>query len=355
MRIISETFKGYTEIQLNHAFPLFHKRFEEGLQKISLYREETDRVMRIPSGMIECYVAAGLFLAVLLGRGSAVTQLTFGIIAIAVLRMLPAVRTLVTGWAQLRNASYAVETIQEALNLAQTTDCPDNVPEDSDLPLQFHKQIDIQNLTFSFPDQAEDEKPVIENFSLTIKKGECIGIQGVSGAGKSTLFNLLLGFYSPLRGEIRIDGTLLDASTRAGWHAIVGYVPQDVFIMDGSLAENIALGQETIDYERLENVLENVKLKEFATALPENVHTRIGENGCRLSGGQRQRVGIARALYKQAEILFFDEATSSLDSQTEKEVTAAINDLSTVCRELTIVIIAHRDSSLAFCDRIIPL
>jgi len=143
----------------------------------------------------------------------------------------------------------------------------------------------------------------------------------------------------------------------SAWNALTGYVPQDVFIMDGSLLENIVLGKapEEIDRERINEILETVRLSVFVASLPEGIDTQIGESGCRLSGGQRQRVGIARALYKQAELLFFDEATSSLDSATEKEITEAIRDLSDNYRELTLILITHRESSLAFCDKIIDL
>jgi ABC-type multidrug transport system fused ATPase/permease subunit len=134
----------------------------------------------------------------------------------------------------------------------------------------------------------------------------------------------------------------------------VGYVPQEIFIIQGSLAENIALGQ-TIDEEKIRNVLKQVQLDEWAATLPEGMNTSLGEYGSRLSGGQKQRIGIARALYKDAEVLFFDEATSALDNHTEQEINAALQELSNTHKELTMIIIAHRESSLTFCDRIIDL
>ena len=165
----------------------------------------------------------------------------------------------------------------------------------------------------------------------------------------------MLGFFAPTGGEIRIDGTPLTPQSRASWHKLVGYVPQDIFIIHGSLAENIALGQEHVDREKIRKVLQQVHLDAWAEALPEGIDTPLGEYGSRLSGGQKQRIGIARALYKEAEVLFFDEATSALDNATESEITSALEELSAHLHGITLIIIAHRDSSLRFCDKIINI
>ena len=178
---------------------------------------------------------------------------------------------------------------------------------------------------------------------------------GPSGSGKSTLFNLMLGFFEPTAGEILIDGQKLTPVNRGGWHELVGYVPQEIFIIEGSLADNIALGQPQADRAKVMQVLEQVQLKEWADTLPQGLDTSLGEYGSRLSGGQKQRIGIARALYKDAEVLFFDEATSALDNKTEQEINHALEMLSLKHKELTLVVIAHRESSLAFCDRIFDL
>ena len=182
-----------------------------------------------------------------------------------------------------------------------------------------------------------------------------MGIRGASGSGKSTLFNLLLGFLKPTEGEIRIDGQLLTPDNRMGWHQRVGYVPQEIFVMDGTLLENIALGQSVPDRQKAQKVLEQVQLGEWLAELPEGLNTLLGESGSRMSGGQKQRLGIARALYKEADVLFFDEATSALDNRTEQEINRALQQLSASYQELTMIIIAHRESSLALCDRIFDL
>jgi len=355
MRLITETFRGYPDVRINRAFPFFANRFREGLSDIAFYREKLERMMNIPAGLTEIGIAAGMILLVLFNKGDASMKVAFGLFAVIAIRLMPSIRILITGWIQLKNNGYAIDVIHETFDAAEDQISDDwlSVSE----PLQFNQKIEINGLTFRFPNTGTDEPPVIKNFSLTVKKGERIGIRGVSGVGKTTLFNLLLGLYTPDEGAIQIDGIPLDANRLPAWHDLTGYVPQDVFIMDGTLVENIALGKTPaeIDRERIKEVLETVCLNAFVASLPEGVDTQIGENGCRLSGGQRQRVGIARALYKQAEVLFFDEATSSLDSYTEKEITDAIRDLSDNHRELTMILISHRESSLAFCDRFVDL
>ncbi|HIW52411.1 MAG TPA: ATP-binding cassette domain-containing protein, partial [Candidatus Alistipes excrementipullorum] len=175
--------------------------------------------------------------------------------------------------------------------------------------------------------------------------------------GKTTLFNLMLGFYEPTSGVICVDGEPLTGANRRKWQNTIGYVSQNVFIADGTFVENIALGADpdTVDRKRLDRAIDMANLREFIDSLPLGVDTPAGECGNRLSGGQRQRIGIARALYKEADVLFFDEATSSLDNSTEQNINAAIEELSRNNKELTIVVIAHRESSLDYCDRTITL
>jgi ABC-type bacteriocin/lantibiotic exporters, contain an N-terminal double-glycine peptidase domain len=192
---------------------------------------------------------------------------------------------------------------------------------------------------------------------MTLHKGEKLGITGASGIGKTTLFNMLLGFYSPRKGSITIDGVPLDNTNMSLWHDLISYVPQDVFLMDGTIAENVAFGfdESEIDHEKLMDTLTRVSLFDFVSSLEKGIDTQIGENGCRLSEGQRQRIGIARALYKKAKVLFLDEATSSLDFRTESDVIDTIRELSNRDKELTIVMITHRVSTLDFCDRVIKM
>ena len=353
-RLVSETFKGYIDVCTSNGFSLFLSRFRKNLSQISYFRERTDRILLFPNGVIECAVAGVMIMMVLLSRDDASMKFSLGLFAVASLRLLPAVRNIVTGWVQLKNNSYAIEPIYEMRNFEQQKQesLSKNIPLD-----HFSHKLEVDSIIYAFLEEDGSSLPIINNFSMSLYKGERLGIRGASGIGKTTLFNLLLGFYSPQKGKISIDGKPLCDIDISFWHSITAYVPQDVFIMDGTLAENVAFGKDIhkIDRVHVLEVLNHASLSSFVDSLAEGIDTRIGEYGCRLSGGQRQRVGIARALYKQAEILFLDEATSSLDSQTEKEIATTIHELSSLYKELTIVMIAHRDSSLVFCDRIIEM
>lgn len=229
---------------------------------------------------------------------------------------------------------------------ADTASSPEKLP--------FRHEIAVRDLRFRFADGGRE---LFHGLSLTIRKGERIGIRGASGAGKTTLFNLLLGLYEPTGGEIVIDGTPLTAANRRAWQNRIGYVSQSLFIADGSFAANVALGIPAgeVDRERVMQALRAAQLGELVAGLAKGIDTHVGECGCRLSGGQRQRIGIARALYRQADVLFFDEATSALDSRTEEEINRSIAGLAARDAGLTLVVIAHRESSLEYCNRIITI
>ncbi len=194
----------------------------------------------------------------------------------------------------------------------------------------------------------------LDGINLEIPKGARVGIAGKTGSGKSTRMDLIRALLEPDEGEVRVDGVLLDTRTRPAWQRNIAHVPQFIYLADTTIAENIAFGvrRNEIDQARVRRAAEQAELSDVIAGLPHGLDTRIGERGVQLSGGQRQRVGIARALYKQASVLVFDEATSALDGETESAVMAAIDRLDD---DLTILIIAHRLSTLAGCDMIVRL
>lgn len=352
-RAVIETFRGYTDIEISNAFPTMQRRFEQSLDTIAKIKNRTDVIGAMPSIITEMSVAVAMVVLILLGTATSHpdTALIFGIFAVAAIRILPTVRAIMAQWWQIRYNYYCIEVVREGLQKSEGYDSDQSVER-----LEFKSAIEVSNLGFRF-DDADDDQWTLRNLNLTIHKGEKIGIRGTSGAGKTTLFNLLLGFLTPTEGEITIDGQRLDRQTSRRWQTSIGYVSQSVYIEDSTIAGNIALGvdPEAIDRERLTDVIRRARLEEFVAQLSDGVDTSIGECGSRLSGGQRQRIGIARALYKQADVLFFDEATSSLDDRTEQEINQAIEQLSREQSALTIVVIAHRSTSLEYCDRVIEI
>ena len=342
-RTVVEAYRGYAELEIARAFHTSLASFDQGMEFIVHNRLRMEVYQLFPFFLSEVAVVAGL--ALLIGTGSGDLGLVSGVFAVAAFRLIPAVRAVLNSWVTLQNASHTITVVKEGISdkLQQGTQ--------NQTPFTLKQNIELRKLSFAFP----DGHTLFSNLTLSISCGERIGVRGASGSGKSTLFNLMLGFFPPTSGEILIDGRKLTSTNRSEWHKQVGYVPQEIFIIEGTLADNIALGQSQVDLTKVMQVLEQVQLKEWADELPQGLDTPLGEYGSRLSGGQKQRIGIARALYKEAEVLFFDEATSALDNKTEQEINHALETLSLQHRELTLIIIAHRESSLAFCDRIFDL
>lgn len=342
-KVVSDTFRGYTELEVNGAFPTRQASFLEGMDKVMQSRVKLDTILRIPLFLSEFSVIIGLTLLVAFGTGD--VKVLVGVFAVAAFRLLPALRAVLAGWTQVQNVSSCLDVIEEGLK-DMSEERPQVCPA-----INFEKDIVMDHLSYTYP---EGEK-VLDGFQAYIRKGEYVGFRGYSGVGKSTLFNLLLGFLKPTGGEIRIDGVKLTPEVQPSWLRRVGYVPQEVFIFHGSLAENIALGCKEVDRDRVLRVLKHVSLDKWLQTLPNGIDSVLGESGGRLSGGQKQRLGIARALYKEIDVLFLDEATSALDNETEREVNETLSKLKRTYEQLTILSIAHRESSLAYCDRVITL
>ena len=348
-RIVAESFRGFADIEVGGAFPLMFNKFESATDDVVKLRKRNATIGMFPQMFTEVGLAVGLATLVILSlMYSHNIGMIFGIFAVAAIRLVPSVRGIMSSWSAIRYNLYTIDTMADIDRQSIT------IESHNTERLNLQSTIELRDVTFTFDDAS---KPTIENLSLTIKKGERIGIQGASGIGKTTLFNLILGLYKPTSGSILIDNTPLSAENIRKWQNAVGYVSQSVFITEGTIAQNIAFGcrYDEIDMQRINEVIESADLKEFVDGLESGIDTRIGEQGSRLSGGQRQRIGIARALYKGCDVLLFDEATSSLDNHTEHNINQSIEHLSAQNKSLTIVIIAHRDSSIKYCDRIFTL
>jgi ATP-binding cassette subfamily C protein len=211
----------------------------------------------------------------------------------------------------------------------------------------FEGCIELKDISFCYPNV---KKNALQNISFQIKKGECIGVVGETGSGKSTLIDVLLGLLKPQKGTVLIDGKYPVGSYQ--WHQKIGYVPQSVYLTDDTIESNIAFGEKEIDALRLNTAIDAAQLRKFIDQLPDAAKTFVGERGIRLSGGERQRISIARALYRNPEVLIFDEATSALDNETEARLMETINAVS---QNRTVIMIAHRLTTLKDCDRIVMM
>ena len=357
-RLVAETFRGFADIEVNGAFPALLRAFDRAMERVVDTRRSESAIALLPQMLTETGLAAGLALLAAWGFGTDIAhrQLLFGVFAIAALSLMPSVRSILSAWASMRYNRYTIDILHEALRDAAETSRDDAPASDDRHPesLPFEREIALRDLSFRYADGACD---ILHDFSLTIRKGERIGIRGTSGAGKSTLVNLLTGLYEPTAGCIEIDGTPLTAANRRAWQRRIGYVSQRIFLTEGSLAENVAFGRtaEETDRRRVIEALDAARLREFVDSLPAGIDTPAGECGCRLSGGQRQRIGIARALYRNADLLIFDEATSELDPATEQEVARAIDRIAATRPGLTLLIVAHRERTLEGCDRIVTI
>ena len=216
-----------------------------------------------------------------------------------------------------------------------------------DEEVEFNEKIELKNINFHYI----ENKPILKDINLEIKKGEKVGIIGESGSGKSTLIDIIIGLYRPENGKILIDKTELNEKNIKSWRQKIGYIPQSIYLSDGDVASNVAFLEE-VDEKRVKEVLKQAEILEFLETHHEGIWTKVGENGVKLSGGQKQRIAIARALYHNPEILVLDEATSALDNETEKEI---MENIYKIGKDKTMIIIAHRISTLDKCDRIVRL
>ena len=213
--------------------------------------------------------------------------------------------------------------------------------------MSFKDKIEIKDIHWKYENGTKD---VLKGLNMTIKLGESVGLVGSSGGGKSTLVDILMSLFKPQTGSVTMDGVDIFLM-KYRWRSLIGYVPQAIFLSSGSIRENVAFGiaSSKISDERVWNALERAQLKEFVESLPDKLNTLVGERGVNFSGGQRQRVAIARALYDEPEILILDEATSALDNETEKAFMESIESLQ---GEKTIILVAHRLTTVRNCDRV---
>ncbi len=358
VQIVNECFGAIKEIIVLQVQHFFRTRFERASTSLSLAAAHSQIVAQNPRHLMECVAAVGLVaLALMLGGredgvGPWLGQLTF--LAFAAYRLLPTLQQVYAAIVKIRADRAGLVLIAPDLRRARAaqqngaTDAARTARAWQERPRQEIRLVDV---SFRYgPDRAW----ALSGVSLRIAARAAAGIVGVNGSGKTTLVDLIAGLLVPGTGAVEIDGSVLDETNRAAWQSRVAYVPQSIFLLDASIAENVALGipAADIDRRRLSEAVRLAQLDDLIRTLPGGYDHRIGERGIQLSGGQRQRIGIARALYRDASVLLLDEATNALDGLTEQELMATLGRLR---GRYTIILIAHRMSTVRSCDVIFEL
>ncbi|MDA1091487.1 MAG: ABC transporter ATP-binding protein [Proteobacteria bacterium] len=328
------------------------------LESFKAHRNELSRILtkvgtmtNAPRLWVETVIVSAVLVVVVIilssGGNSAKILSTLTLFAAASFRMIPSMNRVLIALNGIKNGAHAVNLVYQDLHDFQGAPDEDTGDDSGDdgPALPFGETLLLEGVSFSY---AGADGGVLKNINLNLAKGGSLGLVGPSGAGKTTLVDIILGLLLPKTGRVTVDGTDISTATRA-WRRQIGYVPQSIYIIDDSLRRNIAFGlnDDEIDEAKIQKAIRLAQLNDLVGELPDGLETRLGERGVRLSGGQRQRVGIARALYRDPEVLILDEATSSLDAETEHEINNAIDRLS---GEKTLIIIAHRLSTVRKCQ-----
>jgi len=270
-----------------------------------------------------------------------------GALALGAQRVFPLLQQIYASYTTMKGVGSSLEDVIEFLEMP----LPSIINHELGEPIKFEKFIELKNVSFKY---SKDSPLILKNLSLVINKGESIGFVGSTGRGKSTLLDIIMMLFKPSSGNLIVDNKVINIDNSRQWQAHISHVPQSIFLFDSSIEENIAFGvpKESIDCNRVRSVAKIAQISDMVDSLKDGYQTVVGERGVRLSGGQRQRIGIARALYKKADVLILDEATSALDSKTERMVIKAIEDMDI---DMTLLIIAHRLPTLKNCNKIIKL
>jgi len=362
-RFAQEALAGIKDVKVLGRENNFVRKFSAPSRTWASASANNAIVSQLPPRALELLTFGGIIVIVLyLLRTESTVGAVFSIVAMyafAGYRLAPALQQIFFGLTSSRFNYPALDDLytelvgagqRKQVRVTELAPRSEN-PGESHHELVFAREIQLVDLSFSYPGAV---RKALDGVSLNIPKNTTVGLVGKTGSGKTTLADLLLGLFQPTTGAILVDGEELTGPRMHAWRTKIGYVPQQIFLADDSVQNNIAFGlpEDAIDAEKVRRACSIAHLDELIEALPEGVHTFVGERGVRLSGGQRQRLGIARALYSDPEVLIMDEATSSLDSVTESAVMEALEELS---GKKTIALIAHRMTTVELCDNIFML
>jgi ATP-binding cassette, subfamily B, bacterial PglK len=348
---ISDAFGAVKEVKIGGLEEIYTKNFSKYAEIYARSLATTQVIAQLPRYILEAIAFGGILLILLY----MITQTgsfndSLPIISLYILggyRLMPALQQMYVSFTGLTFIGPSLDKIYDEIKNLERN----NREQNHDV-LSFNKLISLKNITYNYPNTT---KKVIKDISLSISKNFTVGFAGSTGSGKTTTVDIILGLLRAQKGTLEVDGKIITEQNSKAWQKFIGYVPQNIYLSDDTIAANIAFGIESkeINQNIVDKVAKIAKLHNFIIDdLPNKYQTIIGERGARLSGGQRQRIGIARALYHNPKILVLDEATNALDNQTEKAVMDALNNLK---KEITIIIITHRLSTLKNCDRIFLL
>jgi len=355
--VVQEATGGLKELKIFGLENRFLHRFRSAALAMARAQTRVQIISTVPRQAIEAVAFGGMIALILLllirGNGNIASMVpTLGLVAAAALRLIPALQQLYQRGTSLRQSEAVLARIHGDLTELAPKTTEALIQQDTKEVMGFAERLDMTGIRYSYPNT---ERPALDGLNLSIDANTTVGIVGGTGAGKTTLVDIILGLLIPAAGELRVDGVPVTAENRRAWQKTLGYVPQTIFLSDGSVAENIAFGQprDEIDMDAVVRAARTAALDDFVrTELPDGYDALVGERGGRLSGGQRQRIGIARALYHDPTTLIFDEATSALDTLTEAAVMEAVANL---VGQKTVILIAHRLSTIRDCSRIFLL
>lgn len=353
-RLMNEGFGGIKDVLLLGRDNDFIKRFKNTGISLAKSLGTNDALGSVPRYIMELVafgsmISVVLYLIIYYENDLGIILPILSVYALAGVKLLPAFQSIYTCIARIRASTPAFESIREDLISSEKTQLISST--EKHIQLIPKKEIVLEDVTFKYPNKSLS---ALKNLNISIPVNSIIGIVGPSGSGKSTLVDVLLGLLKPNYGNLKIDGITLNKKNLRSWQNTIGFVAQNIFLSEGSIAENVAFGipKDEINFDQVNQALDLSHLNNLIENLDDGIHTKVGERGVQLSGGQRQRIGIARALYHSADVLIFDEATSSLDGISERMIMEAINDFS---GKKTIIMIAHRLTTVQKCDRIFLL
>ena len=349
---ILQSFSGIKEIKVSNKEEFFIDNYDSHYSQFAVLQRQQSMLKFMPRPIMESVCICGLLVAIIIKLqidGSDITSFvpTLSVFAMAAFRMLPSFNRITGNLGSMMFDLPAIDSVYQDLLEIEKLIKQKQQEEIRCGQIELKKNIVVDNISFKYP---ENEKWILKNASLEIKKNSSIALIGASGAGKTTVVDIILGLLEPQNGKVTVDE--VDIKKQMGaWHQCIGYIPQTIYLMDDTIRANIAFGipKEQVNDTEIQRALKEAQLDDFVNSLPNGIDTFIGDRGVKLSGGQRQRIGIARALYGNPQVLFLDEATSALDNETEKEVMEAIDSLH---GQRTLIVIAHRLTTIKNCDEI---